>query len=202
MAAASSSSCEVVDLGLAATCDDATSHLFFSKGGGGDLSWPAAAEISSALTNQKSLVALCDKYGVPGELKPVRAVSLRCAACETPPKGSNALCIYSDALEAGLRFPLHDFYLKLLRHYRLAPSQLVPNAWKYMAAFVLRCKDAGVAGIRLQILLLPVRSLQVQAQGQANGSGVAPFPALRRPSPPLLRRYAHQVRLENKVLLP
>ncbi|CAD6264225.1 unnamed protein product [Miscanthus lutarioriparius] len=144
MAVPSSSSCEVLDLGLAASCDDTTSQLFFSKGGGGDLSWPAAAGVGSALTNQKSLVALCDKYGVPREFKPVPADTLRCGVCETPPQGSNALCIYSDALEAGLRFPLHDFYLKLLRHYRLAPSQLAPNAWKYMAAFVLRCKDAGV----------------------------------------------------------
>ena len=61
----------------------------------------------------------------------------------------------------------------------------------------LQGRRRRAAGLRLQILLLPVRSLQVQAQGQANGSGVAPFPALRRPSPPLLRRYAHQVRLEN-----
>ncbi|KAG0547029.1 hypothetical protein BDA96_01G043900 [Sorghum bicolor] len=142
--ASPSSSCEVVDLALAASCDDASSKLFFSRDGGGDLSWPAAAGISSALTDQKSLVALCGKYGVPRELKPVCADTLRCGVCETPPEGSNALCIYSDALEAGLRFPLHDFYLKLLRHYRLAPSQLGPNAWKYMAAFVLRCKDAGV----------------------------------------------------------
>ncbi|CAD6207257.1 unnamed protein product [Miscanthus lutarioriparius] len=111
--AAPSSSCEVVDLALAASRDDASSKFFFSRDGGGDLSWPAAAGISSALTNQKSLVALCGKYGVPRELKPVCADTLRCGVCETPPEG-------------------------------LAPSQLGPNAWKCMAAFVLRCKDAGV----------------------------------------------------------
>ena len=159
MAVPSSSSCEVVDLALAASRDDddATSQLFFSKAGGGggdcDLSWPAAAKIESKLPKQESLVALCDSYGVPRVFKPLRADILRCAACETPPppqqqkqgsSSSDALCVYCDALDAGLRFPLHDFYLKLLRHYRLAPSQLVPNAWKYMAAFVLRCKDAGV----------------------------------------------------------
>jgi hypothetical protein len=51
---------------------------------------------------------------VPKELKPMCANTLRCRVCETSPEGSNFLCIYSDALEAGLRFPLHDFYLKLI----------------------------------------------------------------------------------------
>ncbi|CAD6261350.1 unnamed protein product [Miscanthus lutarioriparius] len=140
-----SSSCEIVDLAVAATLGDATSQLFFSKdGGGGDLSWPEAAAIESTLTNKESLVALCDKYGVPRELEPVCAGKI--AACNRPTEGqgSNALCIYADALEAGLRFPMPVFYGKLLRHYDLAPSQLTPNAWAYMAAFLQRCKDAGV----------------------------------------------------------
>lgn len=54
------------------------------------------------------------------------------------------LCVCSAALEASLRFPLHDFYARVLRRYHLAPSQLTPNAWSYLAAFVLRCDDAGV----------------------------------------------------------
>jgi hypothetical protein len=146
-----SSSCEIVDLAVAATLGDATSQLFFSKGCG-DLSWPEAAAIESTLTNKESLVALCDKYGVPRELEPVCAGKI--AACHSPTEGqgSNALCIYADALEAGLRFPMPVFYGKLLRHYDLA-------------------------------------------------FGVAPFPPVRRPSPPLLRQSAHQARLEIEVPL-
>lgn len=130
----------MVDLAKAATLDDAISKRFFS---GDDL--PAAASIESKLTNEQWLVAQCAKFGVPRELRPVCAGALGCKACDTPTGQSwNAICVYYDALEAGLRFPMPVFYQKLLRHYGLAPSQLAPNAWRYMAAFVQRCKDAGL----------------------------------------------------------
>ena len=104
-AAPSCSSDEVVDLDKADDLDEATSRLFFSDGDvvGADLSWPAAAEISSTLTSQSSLQALCDKHKVPRDYKPVCAGHLGRPACQTPPRGSNALCVYSAALETGLR---------------------------------------------------------------------------------------------------
>jgi hypothetical protein len=43
-----------------------------------------------------------------------------------------------------MRVPLHPFYSKLLRHYGLAPSQLTPNSWRFMAAFIVLCSDAGL----------------------------------------------------------
>ncbi|TVU43044.1 hypothetical protein EJB05_09480, partial [Eragrostis curvula] len=64
------------------------------------------------------------------------------AACAPPPEGF--VCVYTDALDAGMRVPLHGFHAALLRHYGLAPAQLAPNAWRYVAAFVLLCQDAGV----------------------------------------------------------
>ncbi|KAF8650234.1 hypothetical protein HU200_063989 [Digitaria exilis] len=136
---------EVVDLGEAGDLDNAT-KIFFSDGDsiGATLSWPAAEGMASTLTNQASLRALCDKHGVSMEFRPFCANQYGWAACTTPPVGSNTICVYAAALDAGLRFPLHDFYARLLRHFRLAPSQLTPNAWSYMAAFVLRCKEAGV----------------------------------------------------------
>jgi hypothetical protein len=47
-------------------------------------------------------------------------------------------------LDAGMRVPLHPFYSKLLRHYGLAPSQLTPNSWRFKAAFIVLCSDAGL----------------------------------------------------------
>ncbi|KAL6842265.1 hypothetical protein ACP4OV_027913 [Aristida adscensionis] len=102
------------------------------------------AAATSTLTNQASLRALCDKHGVPREYTPLCAGGLGLGPCETPPEGLRAISVYAAALEAGQRFPLHEFYCKVLRHYRLAPSQLAPNAWAYMAAFVLLCERAGV----------------------------------------------------------
>ena len=46
-------------------------------------------------------------------------------------------------------------------------------------------------------LCKPVRA---EAQEQKHAIGVALFPPLRRTSPPLLRQFAHQMRLDNKVL--
>jgi len=137
----------VVDLGNAAELDDATSKLFFSDScaaAGPGVPWPVASEIQSTLTRRNLLVAQCSKHGVPSELTPFCAQHLGWRACTPPPVGSNKICVYSDALDAGLRFPLHDFYVKVLRHYKLAPSQLAPNSWSYLAAFVLLCQDAGV----------------------------------------------------------
>ncbi|TVU07317.1 hypothetical protein EJB05_47367, partial [Eragrostis curvula] len=105
-------------------------------------SWPAEG-IRSTLTNQDTVRALCEKFGIPADYAP------SCAggdgwACKAPPHlKSAAICVYEDALDAGMRLPLHPFYSKLLRHYGLAPSQLTPNAWRYMAAFVVLCSDLG-----------------------------------------------------------
>lgn len=136
---------EVLDLGVAVDLDPATYKVFFSDGDGDDSTepstWPAAEAIPSALpVDRDSLLALCRRFRIPDTLTPVSATG--CAASATPADG--AVCVYTAALEAGMRLPLHGFYLKLLRHYRLAPSQLTPNSWAYMAAFVLLCEDAGV----------------------------------------------------------
>ncbi|KAL6650300.1 hypothetical protein ACP70R_009225 [Stipagrostis hirtigluma subsp. patula] len=119
---------EVEDLGVAAAdLDDATYAFFFSDGGA-EQSWPAAEAITSTLTTQDSIRTPCDKHGVPAGYMPLSANVLGpLAACDTPAAGSHhTICVYAAALEAGMRFPLHDFYLK------------------YMAAFVLLCHDAGV----------------------------------------------------------
>ena len=52
--------------------------------------------------------------------------------------------VYADALEAGMHFPLHDFFRQVLRHFGLAPSQFTPNWWRIMAGFVLLCHNTGM----------------------------------------------------------
>ncbi|KAL6641421.1 hypothetical protein ACP70R_019602 [Stipagrostis hirtigluma subsp. patula] len=141
MAASSES---LVVLGSAADLDTATSAVFFHEGevGGADFSWPEAEKIKSTLTNQLLLQGLCDKYNIPADNAPV--VAGGCAACRTPAECPNAMCVYGGALEAGMRLPLDNFYALVLRHFGLAPSQLAPNSWRYLTAFLRLCEDIGV----------------------------------------------------------
>ena len=142
MAAASS----VVELCTLANAklDAATSAKFCHDDDGAGagvittFSWPEAERTPSRLTSHTALQALCEKHQVPADYIPI-SLDNRWVACRPPPEGSNAICVYADALEAGMRIPLHEFYVAVLGHFGLAP-----DAWRYMAAFVLLCKDAGV----------------------------------------------------------
>uniref|UniRef100_A0A8R7QVL3 Transposase (putative) gypsy type domain-containing protein n=1 Tax=Triticum urartu TaxID=4572 RepID=A0A8R7QVL3_TRIUA len=76
---------------------------------------------------------------IPEELTRFLAGNLPVCA---PPDG--AVGVYADALEAGMHFPLHDFFREVLRHFGLAPSQFMPNEWRIMAGFVVLCDNTGV----------------------------------------------------------
>ncbi|RZR84779.1 hypothetical protein BHM03_00011659 [Ensete ventricosum] len=62
------------------------------------------------------------------------------------PYSSDALdiCILVDALEAGLRFPLHPLIEECLRWWRISPSQVPPNSWRYFVVFLGECQGAGI----------------------------------------------------------
>ncbi|CAN6190589.1 unnamed protein product [Urochloa humidicola] len=121
--------------------DDDDDSVGGAGGRGGALSWPAAGRIASSYRNQKSLDALCKKHGVDTrEFTPLPAGDRR--ACSPPPPG--AVCVYADALEAGMRVPLPLFFAEVLTHFGLAPSQLAPNCWRVMAAFAALSRSAGV----------------------------------------------------------
>lgn len=44
-----------------------------------------------------------------------------------------------NALEAGLRFPLHTVIEACLSWWRILPSKMAPNSWRYMVAFFREC---------------------------------------------------------------
>ncbi|TVU43047.1 hypothetical protein EJB05_09483, partial [Eragrostis curvula] len=143
MSTGASSSLVVLDAVADAEPDDTATSPYFAEGAAAAaFSWPVAERTKSTLTASSTLRRLCDDHGIPREYKPYFAHER--TACAPPPEGSGAVCVYADALDAGMRVPLHDFHAALLRHYGLAPAQLAPNAWRYVAAFVLLCRDAGV----------------------------------------------------------
>nr|XP_034589822.1 uncharacterized protein LOC117852017 [Setaria viridis] len=142
----SSSSVQIID-NIPARAPDATAVDTSDSGddgvggGGSAPSWPAAERIASSFRSQKALDALCKKHGVDTrEFAPLLSGGRR--ACSPPPAG--AVCVYADALEAGMRVPLHPFFGEVLSHFGVAPSQLAPNCWRVMAAFVALSRSAGV----------------------------------------------------------
>ncbi|RWW38257.1 hypothetical protein BHE74_00056522, partial [Ensete ventricosum] len=54
------------------------------------------------------------------------------------------MCISVDDLEAGLRFPLHPLIEEYLRWWRVSPSQVAPNLWRYLVVFLGECRGVGI----------------------------------------------------------
>ena len=51
-----------------------------------------------------------------------------------PPEGYQS--VYQDALEAGLRIPLHPILIALLNFYQVGLDQIVPNSWRLVISFL------------------------------------------------------------------
>ncbi|RWW65858.1 hypothetical protein BHE74_00026805, partial [Ensete ventricosum] len=58
------------------------------------------------------------------------------------------MCISVDASEAGLRFPLHPLIEECLRWWRISPSQVAPNLWRYLVVSLAECRGAGIIPTR------------------------------------------------------
>ncbi|RWV93080.1 hypothetical protein GW17_00044486 [Ensete ventricosum] len=72
-----------------------------------------------------SLAVIRERYSIPIEY------GLHVPQPGQRPYSSDApgMCISVDALEAGLRFPLHPLIEECLRWWRISPSQVAPNSW-------------------------------------------------------------------------
>ncbi|XBI07762.1 hypothetical protein VPH35_135616 [Triticum aestivum] len=111
-----------------------------ADGGDDDHDDVSAERVTSRLRRPGALKALCKRYSIPDGFAPVLAGDR--SSCSTPPPGS--VCVYLDALDAGMRLPLHPFFAAVLNHFGLAPGQLSPNGWRAMAGFVALSRSAGV----------------------------------------------------------
>ncbi|RRT32191.1 hypothetical protein B296_00056933 [Ensete ventricosum] len=58
------------------------------------------------------------------------------------------MCISVDALETGLWFPLYPLIEECLRWWRVSPSQVAPNSWRYLVVFLGECQGAGIIPTR------------------------------------------------------
>ena len=46
------------------------------------------------------------------------------------------VCFYEATFLCGLRFPVHPFVMELLRHFGIAPGQLMPNSWRIVVSLM------------------------------------------------------------------
>ncbi|THU50332.1 hypothetical protein C4D60_Mb06t19100 [Musa balbisiana] len=61
------------------------------------------------------------------------------------PKG---FALTLDALEVGLHFPLHPVISSCISWWHISPSQMAPNSWRYLVAFLGECHYVGITPTR------------------------------------------------------
>ena len=87
------------------------------------------------------------------------------------------VCFFEVAFENGLHFPLHPFIKRVLQHFNVCPSQLLPNFWGILIGLLVFFRDKGL-GVPNIALFLDLFSVKEAAEGFL-------YPS-KRPSAPLL----------------
>ena len=70
------------------------------------------------------------------------------------------VCFFEVAFENGLRFPLHPFIKRVLQHFNVCPSQLLPNFWGILIGLLVVFRDKGL-GVPSIALFLDLFSVEV-----------------------------------------
>ncbi|RZS28612.1 hypothetical protein BHM03_00062231, partial [Ensete ventricosum] len=100
-------------------------------------------DLDTAVT-EGSLVVIRERYSIPTEYGlHVPQPGQRPYSLDAP-----GMCISVDALEVGLRFPLHPLIEECLRWWRISPSQVAPNSWCYLVVFLGECRGVGIIPTR------------------------------------------------------
>ncbi|RWW42416.1 hypothetical protein BHE74_00052068 [Ensete ventricosum] len=100
-------------------------------------------DLDTAVT-EGSLAVIRERYSIPAEYGlHVPEPGQRPYSLDVP-----GMCISVDALEAGLRFPLRPLIEECLRWWRISPSQVAPNSWRYLVVFLGECRGAEIIPTR------------------------------------------------------
>ncbi|RWW75347.1 hypothetical protein BHE74_00016631 [Ensete ventricosum] len=88
------------------------------------------------------------KQGVPSmRLLPSQGNHDGCAelfSCFGKANDCEAQRFSTDALEAGLRCLLHPVIEVCLEWWGISPSQMAPNSWRYIVAFLEECRGVSI----------------------------------------------------------
>ncbi|XP_065004127.1 uncharacterized protein LOC135636366 [Musa acuminata AAA Group] len=105
------------------------------------LMWPHDLD---SVVSGSSLEKLRERYYIPEEFVLV-APDPGQRSYDPVPRG---FALTQDALEAGLRLPLHPLIVSCLSLWRISPSQVTPNSWRYLVAFLGECYYANITPTR------------------------------------------------------
>ena len=103
--------------------------------------WPHDLD---SVVSGSSLEKLRERYYIPEEFVLV-APDPGQRSYDPIPRG---FALTQDALEAGLRLPLHPLIVSCLSLWRISPSQVTPNSWRYLVAFLGECYYANITPTR------------------------------------------------------
>ncbi|RRT82469.1 hypothetical protein B296_00015295, partial [Ensete ventricosum] len=96
-------------------------------------------DLDTAVT-EGSLAVIRERYSIPIEYGlHVPQPGQRPYSLDAPD-----ICISVDDLEADLRFPLHPLIEECLRWWRISPSQVAPNSWRYLIVFLGECRGVRI----------------------------------------------------------
>ena len=63
------------------------------------------------------------------------------------------VCFFEVDFDNGLRFPLHPFIKRVLRHFNICPSQLAPNGWGILVSLLVFLREKGLDVPSIALLL-------------------------------------------------
>ena len=63
------------------------------------------------------------------------------------------VCFFEVAFDNGLRFPLHPFIKRVLQHFNVCPSQLLPNFWGILIGLLVFFRDKGLSVPNITLFL-------------------------------------------------
>ncbi|RRT61826.1 hypothetical protein B296_00008694 [Ensete ventricosum] len=98
----------------------------------------------------ESLASIRKRYSVPDKYI-LHALGLGQNPYHPCPGGFS---ISIDALEAGLRFPLHSVIGECLGWWRISPSLMAPNSSRYIITFLGECRGSGIVRLRTCFFLV------------------------------------------------
>ncbi|RZS05263.1 hypothetical protein BHM03_00035732 [Ensete ventricosum] len=92
------------------------------------------------VVSAQCLVVIRERYSIPDKFV-LHALLLRQRSYDLFPNGFS---VSINTLEVGLQFPFHLVIEECLEWWRISSSQIVPNSWRYMIAFLGECRGAGI----------------------------------------------------------